>query len=171
VVLPVVWSSAPGPTLKTKRVRSDQQGSVLLESVIALSLLLLLAGGAIDFGLLFREDSVLINSARVGARTAAALPNGSPRVWVCMIAKSTAKKFIEDSQLNSNQYSIVVEPDQVDLEKLEPDGSYTVITKNFIKVTVSRPSHWYFWSRDRVAESATIEFMSEYDAVTELNIC
>ena len=46
----------------------QERGAELIEMALVLPLLLLIVGGIIDFGLLFREFNVVTNAAREGAR-------------------------------------------------------------------------------------------------------
>jgi Flp pilus assembly protein TadG len=50
---------------------ADEQGAVLIEFAMVLPVLLLIVVGIMDFGLLFRQQQVVINAAREGARMAA----------------------------------------------------------------------------------------------------
>jgi Flp pilus assembly protein TadG len=49
---------------------SDARGAVLVEFALVLPVLLLIVVGIMDFGLLFRQQQVVINAAREGARMA-----------------------------------------------------------------------------------------------------
>lgn len=51
------------------------KGQALTELALILPLLLVVAGSAVDFGLLFFASSVVQNAAREGARVAATLPD------------------------------------------------------------------------------------------------
>ena len=54
---------------------SKSKGQALTEFALILPLLLVVAGSAVDFGLLFFASSVVQNAAREGARVAATLPD------------------------------------------------------------------------------------------------
>jgi len=54
--------------MKTKRIIKDQKGGALIEFAIVLPLLVLLAFGIIEFGLLLYDQAVITNASREGAR-------------------------------------------------------------------------------------------------------
>ena len=66
----------PLPNVRGRRARSwtDARGAALLETAIALPLVLLVAVGIFEFGRAFQTWQVLTNAAREGARVAV-LPN------------------------------------------------------------------------------------------------
>ena len=56
------------PKMKTKRIITDQKGAALIEFAIVLIVLVLLAIGASEFGLILYNKQVITNASREGAR-------------------------------------------------------------------------------------------------------
>jgi hypothetical protein len=61
--------------IKPVKIAHRCKGQSLTEFALILPLLLVVAGSAVDFGLLFFASSVVQNAAREGARVAATLPD------------------------------------------------------------------------------------------------
>ena len=60
---------------KSKRTkRRNERGAALVETAIVFPLLLIIAGGIIEFGIGFQESAAISSAARAGARSASALP-------------------------------------------------------------------------------------------------
>jgi len=54
--------------MKTKRIIKDQKGGALIEFAIVLPLLVVLAFGIIEFGIILYNQSIITNASREGAR-------------------------------------------------------------------------------------------------------
>jgi len=60
-----------------KRMRSQEQGSSLVELALVLFVLVLLVMGVVDFGRAFHDYIVITNASREGARYASRFPDDS----------------------------------------------------------------------------------------------
>ncbi len=59
------------------RRRASERGSVLVEAVVIIPLILFLTFGAIEYGIAFRESAAVKASTRAGVRTASAMPRNA----------------------------------------------------------------------------------------------
>ena len=89
---------------RTGEMRKFNQntGAVMTELALALGLLLMLAGGLMDFGMALYQQSVIVNAARVGARTAAAvqdLVSSGAADELSAVARSAADEYLKSAGL------------------------------------------------------------------------
>lgn len=158
----MLWEKQNQACLSASRKPRPESGAVLLSSAISIFLLITLAAGAIDYGLLFREKAALASGARIGARTAAALGTGSHPDWICLVAKQTAKNFLSDARLIPDRYNVVVTPKVISLSE-DPDETDPLLLRNAIEVKISTVTpHWYFWSRNAASPDVESIFVMEH---------
>jgi Flp pilus assembly protein TadG len=76
----------------TRRHRGDEEGSALVETAIVLSLLMVLAIGAFEWGMAFRDWLSVSSATREGARVAASA--GTTGTADCAILEATAGSLL-----------------------------------------------------------------------------
>jgi Flp pilus assembly protein TadG len=107
----------------------SERGAELLEFALVLPVLLLILGGILDMGFLFKDYEVLTNAAREGARMAA-LPG-----WVASDVQSRIDSYLSAGGFQGTTTTTI---DQVTLIT-DPTSGRSI---NGVKVTVSG-SHTY----------------------------
>lgn len=135
---------------RRERILRGQRGTVLVQSAIVTVLLTMLISGVLDYGLLIKQDSAVVSSARVGARSAAqiraaSLPEDTTGALVCGVAKLTTRNFLSNAGLDPDQFEITIE--KVDIPLIDNAVNDEDFKKGLrVKVLASAPS-WYFWKR------------------------
>ncbi len=143
-----------------------ERGSVFMEAVLAVPVLLLIAGGIIDYGLVLRENAVIVSAARAGARAAAGATitdgqnySDGPNVFLCVLAKQASKKFLSESGLSSDDFRIEATAELIDAG-LDEGGS--LIELPGIRVTVGHEQpRWFFMWRNATQVSSSNIFATE----------
>lgn len=108
---------------------SDQSGAELIEFALALPLLLLIALGIFDFGILFQRYEVVTNAAREGARIAVLPGYGDADV------DARVKQYVQAGGLVPAQAALVI-----DHPTLPVNASCVAVTT----VTVTYPYSYSF---------------------------
>lgn len=146
-----------------------ERASITVETLFCVPILLLIAGGSIDYGMVLRENAVVVSAARAGARAAAATRLGEmqdysvnygnpPNVFLCVVAKQTARKFLRDGRLNPDNFDVEVAPQDIDVE-IAGDG---VGPAAGVRVTVRhRAPRWFLFWRNATQASASSVFVTE----------
>ena len=134
---------------------SHDRGVALLELAMVLPIVMLCMGGVIDYGMILRENAVMAVSARVAARTAAGQLD-STGLYLCQLAKSTAAESLRAAGLNPALYNIGVESVLVDSDQA-------------IRVTVTRPTRFYFLRTNSWSSAVQSSFLTESGIAPEEN--
>lgn len=137
----------------------DERGLTLIQLAIILPLILSLAGGVIDYGMILRENAQFVTAARIGARTAAGMPYGTPKPWFCVVAEGAARDYLRERDLDSDTVIVTVQPKRVVVAEYCEDENSCV--RNAIQVTVRKPARWYFLSSNASAGRFTSLFFTE----------
>lgn len=156
--------------------RRPTTGGVFVEALIAIPILLALAAGIIDYAFALREHAVLVSAARSGARAAAGatLSDGSDYnpgggqpsgigPFLCVLSITSARRFLSESGLNPDRFSVDIEPVQLDAS-LESNGVNDGVSIAGIKVTVGHDPvkpRWFFLPRNVVNLSHSVTFSTE----------
>src|SRR5215831_14701133 len=112
-----------------------QDGSVILETALMLTVLLIVTFGMVDFGRVMYTSNSLISAAREGARFGAVVPLGSlkdsiPRIKAVTEARFNQYTFGGDNLADSN---VVVDT------SIAPTPAATA---SQVKVTINYPFKW-----------------------------
>lgn len=152
-----------GGVIETQGLRTQaQRGAIMVQFALTLGFVLLLASGALDFGLMIRENALVESSARVGARTAAGItefvgddhhPVGLPTDLLCQIAKSATETFLESVSLHHGDFHISVNPEVIEIDSKDHPA---------LRVTVTRQPRWYFLRGSAFGATASSVFLIEY---------
>lgn len=111
-----------------KRLRQDEQGSVVVEMALLLPVILLLLAGVVEFGNAYWEQQVMTLAAREGARAASHLKTDGSYISSSNI-RTLVRGYLTDGGVNSASATVTV------TEELVP-GSATAKMK---VVTVTKP--------------------------------
>lgn len=140
---------------------SDERGAELVQMAFVLPILLALVGGVIDYGILLKEQGIIIEAARVSARRAAALMPTTPD-WICVIALDTARDHLTNANINAEEFTVTAETEPVNSgPSILGDPSSPPVMRNGVRVTISRPSRYYFLPWHAVVSSASAVFLQE----------
>jgi hypothetical protein len=90
--------------------RTRTYGGILLETAIAVPLLLLAVGGVGDFGRVLNEYASLVEAVRVSARTAAGYTGNNS---LCAVAAGAFVDSIEEARQHAENYTLSI--DEVEL--------------------------------------------------------
>jgi hypothetical protein len=161
---------APLPT------RRNSAGGVFVEALIAIPLLVALASGIIDYAFALREHAVIVSAARAGARAAAGATfsdgsdynpgGGQPggiQPFLCVLAITSARRFLLESGLDPDRFRVDVAPVQLDAS-LESNGVSDGRSLAAIQVTVGHDPvkpRWFFLPRNVVNLSHSVTFSTE----------
>jgi Flp pilus assembly protein TadG len=88
---------ARGRARMARRVRRSERGSVIVEAVIIIPMLLIVTFGAIEYGIAFRESAAIKAAARAGARSAVAMPRNDGYTDAAANAVTTAMGDVANS--------------------------------------------------------------------------
>lgn len=88
----------------------SQRGSALLELALIVPILVLGMSVAIDFGLAFKEHSLMTEATYVGTRSAAIQPSGTPGATISSAASLTTSTFLTLSGLTPTNYQMEITP-------------------------------------------------------------
>lgn len=122
------------------RVRGDEQGSALVETAIVLSLLMVLAIGAFEWGMAFRDWLSVSSATREGARVAASAGRVSDAD--CAILEATAGSLLSIDQAQIAKVDIyqadssgnVSGPYQQYRPRIPDDPESSLICGNWIRI-------------------------------------
>ncbi len=148
---------------------STERGAVMLQMAIIAPLMVLLLGGTIDYGILLKEQGIITEASRVGARKAAGLSSPTPE-WVCIMSTDITREYLNNASINGAEFTVTV--DRQELNAAPPTGLPPVCPQHKVlsagncvsvgvRVTVSRPPKFYVLPWHVTHSSATTTFIQE----------
>lgn len=119
---------------------SDDRGAALIETALVLGLLLMIALGAFEYGMAFREWLSVTNATREGARLAAQAGNHPDADCLVLEATAGALQSLQTSQIES-----------VTIFKSNESGDFTSDLMRYRPAIAGDPAHllrcnggWFF---------------------------
>lgn len=98
----------------------SEGGVAVLEFAIILPLMLLITGASLGYGMLFWEEQRIVESIRVGTRTAALCPGGIPAADLSGHVRDAITKFISNGGGDPGNFALRITPLDIPLSG-QPD--------------------------------------------------
>lgn len=150
--------------------RRTERGAILVELALIAPLLIILLGGAVDLGLLFRENQQLIEAVRVGGRTVSSYSPSSayPGDELCRVAKHAILNSFGES--NIGEIFIHFENADLNSDRLITSAGVIKAVKISVERNVStRPTFFQNYLFQSGA-AGTYYLQSQIDVATECSL-
>ena len=157
---------------------TSERGAVMVQMAIIAPLMVLLVGGTVDYGILLKEQGIITEASRVGARKAAGLTSPTPE-WVCIMSTDIAREYLNSASIAGSEFTVTVDRQALNPEPQTGSPLACAPHKVFdgtncvsvgVRVTVSRPPRFYLLPWHATLSSASTTFIQE-DGIGPSNPC
>jgi Flp pilus assembly protein TadG len=141
---------------------SEEKGAVIVQFAIVLPILILIMAGIVDYGLVLRENTIMVASARAGARSAATLQAAATNPdWLEAVATDGARQYLVNAGLRAARFNFTACATGIDVNT---DPTAPPDLKQAIRVTVATKNpRWYFLPQNATSGRSSSVFLVESD--------